>query len=177
MNKYGLNIIWSDEDQAYIATCPELPGLSAFGETIEDTIAEAKLAQELFVETYEAEGLPLPEPQLLGSYSGQFRLRIPPSLHHQLTRLAEIEGVSLNQFILMSLAARIGGEQVTKKFENWLEQMERRLVKRTVTNNMEWAISLIKAWEGPSYTSIRETESNAPEVPRFVVTKESLEVM
>ena len=177
MSKYGLNIIWSEEDHGYIVTCPEFPGLSAFGETVEDAISEAKLAQELFVETYEQEGLPLPQPQLLGSYSGQFRLRIPPTLHHQLTKLAEIEGVSLNQLILMSLASRVGGEQVTKKFENWLEQMERRLVKRTVTNNMELAISLIKAWEGPSYTSIRETESNAPEVPSFVSTKESLDVM
>ncbi|MDQ2920398.1 MAG: type II toxin-antitoxin system HicB family antitoxin [Acidobacteriota bacterium] len=182
MNKYGLNIIWSDEDQAYIATCPEFPGLSAFGETIEDAIAEAKLAQELFVETYEQEKLPLPEPQLLQAYSGQFRLRIPQSLHFQLARMAEQEGVSLNQFIVMILASRAGGEEAMSRFESLVESMEKRLVKRTLTNNVELAVALVKALDVSPYQPIyrADSASNAPsDVPQFVFpTKEhSVKVM
>ena len=32
---YGFQIHWSEEDGAYIVTCPAFPGLSAFGDTPE----------------------------------------------------------------------------------------------------------------------------------------------
>lgn len=149
MNKYGLNIVWSEEDKGYIATCPEFPGLSAFGETFEDVIAEAKLAQELFVETYEQEGLPLPEARPLSSYSGQFRLRIPQSLHHQLTVMAQQEGVSLNQFILTMLAARVGGERIAR-LESVVERMANRLMQPCAqATNTEMAVSgMYSPWYG-----------------------------
>lgn len=169
MNKYGLNILWSEEDQGYIATCPEFPGLSAFGETFEEAVAEAKLAQELFIETYEQEGLPLPEPRLLSSYSGQFRLRIPPTLHSQLSRLAEAEGVSLNQFIVMVLASQAGAAQLTKQFESWLEHVEKRLVSHTAANNIEWVVALIKAWDQTSYVpATHQQGSDAVQFARFI---------
>ena len=44
-------IAWSEEDGGYVATCPEVPGLSAFSETKEDALAEAQIALELFEET------------------------------------------------------------------------------------------------------------------------------
>ena len=155
MNKYGLNIVWSEEDQGYIATCPEFPGLSAFGESFEDAVAEAKLAQELFVETYQTEGVPLPEPQSLDAYSGQFRLRIPSTLHAQLARMANAEGVSLNQYVLMILASQVGGEKTAKRFETWLERVERRLVKVTAANNAEYVVALMKAWDQSSYAPVQ----------------------
>ena len=40
-NKYRFDLNWSDEDDGYIAVCPEFPGLSAFGETAEESLAEA----------------------------------------------------------------------------------------------------------------------------------------
>lgn len=171
-NKYGLNIIWSEEDQGYIATCPEFPGLSAFGETFEDAVAEAKVAQELFIETYKQEGLALPEPLSLNSYSGQFRLRIPPTLHAQLTGIAGLEGISLNQLIVMTLASRVGADQMTKKFEAWLKQMENRLIKHTAANNVEWVVALMKAWDTPTYAPIRQGTS-ASSTPQFQFTKSS----
>lgn len=59
---YSFNVFWSDEDAAYIAVCPEFPGLSAFGETAEQALTEMKLALELAMETYQEEGWTLPEP-------------------------------------------------------------------------------------------------------------------
>ena len=171
-NKYGLNIIWSEEDHGYIATCPEFPGLSAFGETFEDAIAEAKLAQELFIETYEQEGLPLPEPHSLSSYSGQFRLRIPPTLHSQLTHIAILEGVSLNQLILMILASRAGADQMTKRFKAWLKQMENRLIKHTAANNVECVVALMTASDTSTYAPVRQGTSTSG-IPQFLYTKSS----
>lgn len=63
VNKYSLNIAWSEDDQEYVATCPAFPGLSALGETESEALAEAKVALDLFIKTCQEKGIPLPEPQ------------------------------------------------------------------------------------------------------------------
>lgn len=108
MNKYGFAVRWSDEDAAYVATCPEFAGVSAFGDTAEEALREIRVAMELTIETYEEEGWPLPEPQTVPRYSGQFRLRVPSYLHGQLAERAELEGVSLNTLAVSYLAAGVG---------------------------------------------------------------------
>lgn len=60
--KYSFVLCWSDEDEGYIAKCPEFPGLSAFGETPPEAIAEAQVALELMIEAYQDSGKTLPEP-------------------------------------------------------------------------------------------------------------------
>ena len=50
IQKYGFGIFWSDEDQGYIAICPDFPGLSAFGDTAEQALQEAKTILKLFAE-------------------------------------------------------------------------------------------------------------------------------
>lgn len=114
MNKYSINLFWSDEDGGYIAVSPEFPGLSAFGKTAEKAIAEAQVALELFAATYEEEGLSLPEPQVVQRYSGQTRLRLPKSLHRQAAQIAEVEGISLNQLIVDAINTRVTGTQVAQ---------------------------------------------------------------
>ena len=74
MNRYSMNISWSDEDESYVATCPEFPGLSAFGETPEEALAEAQIALQLFIDTYNEDGMPLPEPQVARDKIGTFRI-------------------------------------------------------------------------------------------------------
>ena len=177
MNKYGLNIIWSEEDQGYIATCPEFPGLSAFGESFEKAVAEAKLAQELFVETYQSEGVPLPIPQSLETYSGQFRLRIPSTLHAQLARMAEAERVSLNQYVLMVLASQVGGEKTAKRFEAWLDKVEKRLVKVTAANNAEYVVALMKAWDRQTLVPLQQCSTASGFQDILVTRTEELEMV
>jgi predicted RNase H-like HicB family nuclease len=65
LNQYSILIRWSDDDKGYIATCPEFPGLSAFGEMRSTALQEAAVALELFVETYNADGETLPEPNVV----------------------------------------------------------------------------------------------------------------
>ncbi len=43
-------------------------------------------------------------------YSGKVNLRMPKSLHRDLSRRAEEEGVSLNQFMVVALARAVGKE-------------------------------------------------------------------
>jgi predicted HicB family RNase H-like nuclease len=44
------------------------------------------------------------------AYSGKVNLRMPKSLHRDLARRAEEEGVSLNQFMVVALARAVGKE-------------------------------------------------------------------
>lgn len=113
MHKYSFKIFWSDEDQAFIATCPEFPGLSAFGETAEEALAEARVALDLFIEDMTAAGEPLPAPDAAPVFSGQFRVRLPRTLHRQLSEQAEVEGVSLNALVTSYLAAGIAAARVS----------------------------------------------------------------
>jgi predicted RNase H-like HicB family nuclease len=104
--RYSVTIRWSDEDDAYIATVPELPGLSAFGDTEAEALRELEIAQELYLEALREAGDPIPQPRPTPAASGQLRLRMPKSLHAALSEAAAQDGVSLNSYILSLLSAR-----------------------------------------------------------------------
>lgn len=104
MLKYSISIKWSDEDNGFIAIVPELPGLSAFGETQEDVMAELKIAAKAYMDVLRQSGKPIPPPQKVIRYSGQIRLRMPKSLHARLADAAQKEGMSLNSYILCLLS-------------------------------------------------------------------------
>ena len=122
MNKYSGNVFWSDEDKGYIALSPEFPGLSAFGKTPEQAMAEARVALQLFIDAFLEKGEALPEPQIAEVYSGQTRLRLPKSLHRQAAQLAESEGVSLNHLLADAVRARVTGQLVSQHLVNEIRQ-------------------------------------------------------
>ena len=62
MNKYAMEIFYSEEDEGYIAIVPELPECSAFGETEEEALKEIKVAIDLWLETAKKDGIEIPEP-------------------------------------------------------------------------------------------------------------------
>ncbi|MFH0926806.1 MAG: type II toxin-antitoxin system HicB family antitoxin [bacterium] len=53
MERYEIIIYWSDEDNAYIAEVPELPGCMAHGESYELALKNAKEAIQLWIKTAE----------------------------------------------------------------------------------------------------------------------------
>lgn len=112
MDKYSISIQWSDEDKGYIATVPELKGLSAFGISKEDALNELQVAKEAYLDVFKEDGCELPEPDLLKNYSGQFRLRLPKSNHAYLSNKAVKEGVSLNTLIISLLSQVSNNESI-----------------------------------------------------------------
>jgi len=108
MFKYSMQLFWSNEDAGYIALIPELPYLSAFGDDPEEAVREAQVAASLVVEVMMEHGEALPEPQILSSFSGQIRVRMPRTLHRKLAGRARMEDVSLNTLIVSLLAEGIG---------------------------------------------------------------------
>jgi predicted RNase H-like HicB family nuclease len=121
-NEYPLMVEWSKEDQQYVATCPSFPGLSALGETREQALTEAETVLHLFVESYKERQLELPEPRTVEDFSGQFRVRLPKSLHRQAAQLAESDGISLNQLMISAVEARVGARHMGIKMLAELKQ-------------------------------------------------------
>lgn len=104
---YSAHIQWSDLDSEFVATSPEFPGLAALGATADEAVSALTKAIEAAVDALRADGEPIPEPRLLAPYSGQFRVRVPRSLHQALASAAEREGVSLNSFVMATLAREV----------------------------------------------------------------------
>lgn len=132
MHKYSFRVVWSDEDNAYVATCPELPGVSALGASEDEALREAKVAMELYIEDVLESGEALPAPQTVREYSGQTRLRLPKSLHRLAAEMAEDEGVSLNQFIIDAVAARVGA---TSFGERLVDEMKKIVAEQAARQN------------------------------------------
>jgi predicted RNase H-like HicB family nuclease len=59
---YAIEIFYSEEDEGYIAIVPELPGCSAFGNTEEEALKDAKVAIALWLETAIKEDREIPKP-------------------------------------------------------------------------------------------------------------------
>jgi predicted RNase H-like HicB family nuclease len=102
--KYAIVVAYSDEDQGYIATVPELPGCSAFGETEEEAIKEVKIAASLWLSAAKKAGRKVPDPIVEKKIKGRFPLRIPEDLRRRLELEAKRRGVSLNELILQKIA-------------------------------------------------------------------------
>ena len=63
MHKYEIIIYWSNEDDAYVAEAPELPGCAAHGDTQEAALKRINEAVTLWIETAREFGDPVPEPK------------------------------------------------------------------------------------------------------------------
>ena len=63
MTKYEIILYWSNEDQAFIAEVPELPGCAADGTTRQEALANAEVVISEWLETARELGRPIPEPR------------------------------------------------------------------------------------------------------------------
>ncbi len=63
MYKYEIIIFWCEDEQAFVAEIPELPGCMAHGKTPEIALANAKDAIQLWIDTAREFGDPVPEPK------------------------------------------------------------------------------------------------------------------
>jgi predicted RNase H-like HicB family nuclease len=64
LKHYSILIQWSDEDQVYIATVPELPGCKTHGRTYEEALKQAQYAIEGWIDFAKELGWPIPSPRV-----------------------------------------------------------------------------------------------------------------
>jgi antitoxin HicB len=101
-----------DGEEYWVARLVELPYCMTTGATQEEALRDIEDAKKEWIQSNLEDGLPVPEPT---KYTGQYHLRMPPSLHEALTLKSESEDVSLNQYIVMALARAVGYDEPKKR--------------------------------------------------------------
>lgn len=106
---YRLEIVPDTEEGGFTAYYPELPGCATCGETAESVLANALDAKKAWLTAALEDGYKITEPasveeEPLESFSGQFKLRMPKSLHRKLAEQSRREGVSMNQYCIYLLS-------------------------------------------------------------------------
>lgn len=78
-NKYEIIIYWSQEDEAFIAEVPELPGCLADGETYIDALKNVEVIIHEWIETATKLGRTIPKPKgkLCFYHENNFPLQTP----------------------------------------------------------------------------------------------------
>lgn len=104
-----------DADTPYwVARVAELPHCLITGDTPMEALKEIDEVKLDWIESNLEDGLPIPEPKP-HKYSGQIRLRIPPSLHQHLVYLARAQDLSLNQYMVLALSQAAGYGQAQEE--------------------------------------------------------------
>lgn len=116
---YTIEVFYDDSDgePGWVARVVELPGCITQGDTFEELgemIHEAMLG---WIEIELEDGAKIPEPRPIDDYSGKFVTRVPRSLHRDLVKAAEKDGVSLNSFVNMALSRVVGLQKVESRAE------------------------------------------------------------
>lgn len=110
-SRYTISVkkITEDNVDYYEAKVKELPDVAEYGDSVEEVYALAIDTIEITAEIFEKEGKPFPLPLPdIEAFSGRTSLRMPKTLHRNLTHSAGCEGVSLNAFINSILDYYIG---------------------------------------------------------------------
>jgi len=105
---YARIVIPDEESGTFTARIAEFPGCLAQGNTSAEAYERLEAAAESWIEAALEMQQAIPLPTLESEFSGRFALRLPRSLHRQVAALAELDETSLNQFIVSTLAEKVG---------------------------------------------------------------------
>lgn len=132
-----------EEDGGYTAEIKELPGCITQGETLEETANNIQDARKLWIETAYDFQDKIPLPVTDNSYSGKTLLRMPRSLHQKLAENAEIEGISLNQYLIHLLSEQNTSQEIIRLITNKIKNMSAKGIKKGKTITLKDAIDEI----------------------------------
>jgi antitoxin HicB len=113
-----------DESGRYAAQILEFPGCFSEGATPEEAYENLQEAAKNWLESALSQRMAIPEPFISQGFSGTVSLRLPKSIHRRAVQYAHRDGVSLNQFLVSAIAARVGAEDqataILSKFDEYL---------------------------------------------------------
>jgi antitoxin HicB len=118
-----------DDEGDWVARVNELKGCTGHGATQVEALADVEEAKREWIQAALEDGIsvPKPEPEELLP-SGKWVQRVPRRLHKALTALADAEGTSLTQLVVMILSKYVGASEADQK------PQEYRAESRTVTS-------------------------------------------
>lgn len=102
--QYRMEFTPDTDEGGFVVSFPDLPGCLSTGDTIEEAYINAMDAKKVWYESSIDAGVNINSPSSIDDYSGQFKLRIPKSLHKSLAEHSKKEGISMNQYCLYLLS-------------------------------------------------------------------------
>lgn len=105
MMKYSLRIKINEvgkNEYEYVAQYDQFPTIIGVGDTPTEALKEAQVILEEYLNYCEKEGIEIKEPQLIDwkdNFSGKITIRLPKSLHRDLSNYAEKDGMSINSIV------------------------------------------------------------------------------
>jgi len=111
---YKIEIIEDTEENSYTLSCPDLTGCITCADSLEKAFDMITDAKKCWFTACLEDGIQIPEPNDSKDYSGQFKLRMPKSLHRTLAERSQQEGVSMNQYCLYLLSSGANTDNITK---------------------------------------------------------------
>jgi len=102
---YRIEILKAEEGEGFILCCPELKGCITCADTLTQGFEMIEDAKKCWFTACIEDNIAIPEPSSMNEYSGQFKLRIPKSLHKTLAERSRQEGISMNQYCLYLLSS------------------------------------------------------------------------
>lgn len=104
---YKIEVVKEESEGGYVISIPELKGCITSADNIEKGMELIEDAKQEWIKAAMESEYDIPEPSTLEKYSGQFKLRIPKSLHMDLAEQSKQEGISMNQYCLYLLSKNI----------------------------------------------------------------------
>ncbi len=104
---YRVEVVEDKEEGGFALRCPELSGCVTSAPAIEEGFRLLEDAKREWFAACLEDGVAIPEPTRPEDYSGQFKLRLPKSLHRLLAQRSSEEGVSMNQYCVYLLSKGI----------------------------------------------------------------------
>lgn len=104
MLHYAYRVMWSAQDQEFVATCAEFPFRSWLDA---DQVAALRGLEQLVTDVVadlEAEGEVVPPPPAERNFSGQLNLRLGSDLHRQVALEAAEAGIGINSYVVRKVA-------------------------------------------------------------------------
>lgn len=101
---HKIEIIRDEAEGGYVLSIPQLKGCITCADNLEEGILMLEDAKRQWLISALEDGYTIPDPNTSTDYSGQFKLRLPKSLHRELAEKSKHEGISMNQYCLYLLS-------------------------------------------------------------------------
>lgn len=111
---YKIEVVKEDSENGYILSIPELKGCITCADDISEGMELIEDAKKEWIKAAIESKFEIPEPNSIEKYSGQFKLRIPKSLHMELAEKSKREGISMNQYCLYLLSKNSSKYEIEK---------------------------------------------------------------
>jgi predicted RNase H-like HicB family nuclease len=131
-NGYSIILVWSEEDQAFIAMVPELSGCTAHGETRVEAIREAEIAIENWLDTARELGRKIPTPKHYDDYEARVDQATEEDFKKALRAAIAENAPAITEALAKEIAK--GGEEVWAWWQDrtfwWLTAQRKKAIER-----------------------------------------------